>query len=575
MELRGIGIGQGVAVGTVIRMPDPLPEPANSPSLLTPDAEGERATKALAFVAADLMHRGERAGGAAKDVLEAQAMMAEDPTLGEDVTSRLAEGKTAERAIFEAFAAFRDMLVAMGGYMAERAADLDDVSQRVVAQLAGLPAPGVPDPEHPFILVARDLAPADTALLNLDKVLGLVTSEGGPTSHTAILAREKSIVAIVGTADALRLVDGDEVILDAADGVVITAPTSAQKADAAARIAERAARASGPVQPGALADGTPVPLLANLGNADGAAKAVELGAEGVGLFRTEFLFLAAANAPTVAEQQEQYLRMLKEFPGKKVVVRALDAGADKPLAFLNDADEENPALGLRGLRALRASEDILRDQLTALANAAALSEADVWVMAPMVSTVEETRYFVTLAHDLGLKTAGVMVEVPSLALLADRVLQEADFASIGTNDLTQYTLAADRMLGSVAPFQDPWHPAVLRLVADVGAAGADLGKPVGICGEAAADPLLAVVLVGLGATTLSMSPSALADVRASLALYTLEQAKDLAAAALAADGAESARQAATEAAVQARRESATETGSSPADAAASAQPRRY
>jgi phosphotransferase system enzyme I (PtsI) len=590
MQLHGIGIGQGVAVGTVIRMPDPLPEPAGTPSTLTPADEGERAKKALAAVAADLMHRGERAGGAAQDVLEAQAMMAEDPTLGDDVTARLADGKTAERATFEAFAAFRDMLVEMGGYMAERAADLDDVSQRVVAQLAGLPAPGVPDPEHPFILVARDLAPADTALLDLDKVLGLVTSDGGPTSHTAILAREKSIVAIVGTADATQLADGDEVILDAANSVVITAPTDAQKTEAAARIAERATRAAAPVRPGALADGTPVPLLANLGNADGARKAVELGAEGVGLFRTEFLFLGAANAPTVVQQQEQYRRMLKEFPGKKVVVRALDAGADKPLAFLNDAEEENPALGLRGLRALRASEDILREQLTALANADAESEADVWVMAPMVSTVEETRYFVALAHELGLKTAGVMVEVPSLALLADRVLQHADFASIGTNDLTQYTLAADRMLGTVAGFQDPWHPAVLRLVADVGAAGADLGKPVGICGEAAADPLLAVVLVGLGATTLSMSASALADVRASLASFTLEQAKDLAAAALAADGAASARQAATEAAEQAARENAIETeftattahetapprtANPPADAPASAQTERY
>jgi phosphotransferase system enzyme I (PtsI) len=239
--------------------------------------------------------------------------------------------------------------------------------------------------------------------------------------------------------------------------------------------------------------------------------------------------------------------MLNKFPGKKVVVRALDAGADKPLAFLNDAEEENPALGLRGLRSLRASEDILREQLTALAQADAASEADVWVMAPMVATVEETEYFVGLAHELGLKTAGVMVEVPSLALLADRVLQHADFASIGTNDLTQYTLAADRMLGSVSAYQDPWHPAVLRLVGEVGAAGAALGKPVGVCGEAAADPLLAVVLVGLGATSLSMSPSALADVRATLARFTIEQAREFAVVALTADGAASAREAVTRA----------------------------
>ena len=250
----------------------------------------------------------------------------------------------------------------------------------------------------------------------------------------------------------------------------------------------------------------------------------------MGLFRTEFLFLSSTQAPTVEQQRESYRQLLSAFPGKKVVVRVLDAGADKPLAFLNDAHEENPALGLRGIRALQASEDILREQLTALAEADAATRqspeggADLWVMAPMVATVEETEYFVALAKDYGIKTAGVMVEVPSSALLADRILGIADFASIGTNDLTQYTLAADRLLGSVAAFQDPWHPAVLRLIGEVGAAGEAQGKPVGICGEAAADPLLAVVLVGLGAKSLSMAPTALADVRASLLQYSLDDA---------------------------------------------------
>jgi phosphotransferase system enzyme I (PtsI) len=291
-----------------------------------------------------------------------------------------------------------------------------------------------------------------------------------------------------------------------------------------------------------------VPLLANLGSVDGAEAALAKGAEGVGLFRTEFLFLDADKAPTVAEQREKYTQLLTTFAGKKVVVRALDAGADKPLSFLNDEPEENPALGLRGLRALRANETILRDQLTALAEADAATDADLWVMAPMVSTVEETRYFTTIARELGLKTAGVMVEVPAAALLADRILADADFASIGTNDLTQYTLAADRLLGSVAAFQDPWHPAVLRLVGEVGKAGSALGKPVGICGEAAADPMLAVVLVGLGATTLSMSPAALADVRAELTRFTLEQAKEFADIALSANSAVEARLAVTDAA---------------------------
>lgn len=556
-ELRGIGIGQGVAQGPVARMSAPLPAPADVPSALDVETEKARVTVAVAAVARELEARGELAGGAAQEVLEAQAMMAEDPTLEEEVHTRLADGKTAEWAVWDAFASFRDQLSAMGGYLGERAADLDDVAQRVIARLLGVSPPGVPDPGHPFVLVAADLAPADTALLDLDKVLALITTEGGPTSHTAILAREKSIVAVVGVAEAASLHDGDMVIVDAAADVIITDPSAEERERADTRAAARAATVNAPITPGALGDGTPIPLLANLGSADGAAEAVALGAEGVGLFRTEFLFLGNALAPTIDDQRASYIRMLQAFPGQKVVVRVLDAGADKPLAFLNDAHEENPALGLRGLRALRASEDILREQLTALAEADAATEADVWVMAPMVSNVEETHYFVDLAREYGIKTAGVMVEVPSSALMADRILRHADFASIGTNDLTQYTMAADRLLGSVAAFQDPWHPAVLRLVQEVGAAGRTHGKPVGICGEAAADPLLAVVLVGLGATSLSMAPSGLADVRASLLQYSIGDAVRLAEIALAADDAASARAAARAAAPSLQKEASS------------------
>jgi len=384
-ELRGVGIGLGVSHGPIARMAEPLPAPKDEKSARSADEETARVRAAIEAVARELEQRGETAGGAAQEVLEAQAMMAEDPALEEEVTNRIGAGKTAEFAVFDAFASFRDTLSAMGGYLGERAADLDDVAQRVIAHLRGVAAPGVPDPGHPFVLVAKDLAPADTALLDLDKVLALVTTEGGPTSHTAILAREKSIVAVVGVRGAAGLAEGETVVVDAAAGVVTTQPTDDDIAQAERREADRAAAADAPVTPGALADGTAVPLLANLGKPQDAAKAVELGAEGVGLFRTEFLFLSSSQAPTVEEQTKAYTELLQAFPGKKVVVRALDAGADKPLAFLNDAHEENPALGLRGLRALRASEDILREQLTALANADAATEADLWVMAPMVS----------------------------------------------------------------------------------------------------------------------------------------------------------------------------------------------
>ncbi|HJB64526.1 MAG TPA: phosphoenolpyruvate--protein phosphotransferase [Candidatus Microbacterium pullistercoris] len=546
-EIRGTGVGLGSASGPVAVMAAALEPPSDASSTRTPDDEKAAVAEAVSAVAAELNDRGERAGGSARDVLEAQAMMAEDPTLEELVAARIDGGATGEYAVYAAFAEFAEQLKEVGGYLGERAADLADVAQRIIAHLRGVPAPGVPEPGHPFVLVATDLAPADTALLDLDQVLAVVTLEGGPTSHTAILAREKGIVAVVGAAEA-DLSDGQTVIVDAAQDLVIVDPSDAQIAEAEQRAADREAARNAPITPGALADGTEVPLLANLGSTDGAAEAIELGAEGVGLFRTEFLFLSSDEAPSVADQQESYRQLLGAFAGKKVVVRVLDAGADKPLPFLTDDDEENPALGRRGIRALAYREQILRDQLTALAQADAETEADLWVMAPMVATVDEAEYFTSLAKELGLKTAGVMVEVPSSALLAEDILRQTDFASIGTNDLVQYTMAADRLLGSVAHLQSPWHPGVLRLIKMVADGGSANGKPVGVCGEAAADPLLAVVLVGLGVDTLSMSPSALADVRAELKKYTLEDARRLAEAATAASNADAAKDAARAAA---------------------------
>jgi phosphotransferase system enzyme I (PtsI) len=515
-EIRGTGIGSGIAQGPVAIMASALEAPASAPSSRTPDEEKTAVAAAVSAVAAELNARGERAGGSAQDVLEAQAMMAEDPTLEELVHGKIDEGATGEYAVYTSFNEFAEQLKEMGGYLGERAADLADVAQRIIAHLRGVSAPGVPEPGHPFVLVAPDLAPADTALLDLDQVLAVVTTDGGPTSHTAILAREKGIVAVVGTGE-IDLVEGQTVIVDASQDLVIADPSAEQLEEAAQRAADRAAAQAAPITPGALADGTTVPLLANLGSPAGAADAIALGAEGVGLFRTEFLFLSSDEAPSVESQKASYAELLSAFEGRKVVVRALDAGADKPLPFLTDDSEENPALGRRGIRALAHRENILRDQLTAL------------------------------ARELGLKTTGVMVEVPSAAILATELLKIADFASIGTNDLVQYTMAADRLLGSVAHLQSPWHPAALRLIEMVAEGGRANDKPVGVCGEAAADPLLAVVLVGLGVNTLSMSPSALADVRAELKKHTLEDAQRIAAAALAtgnADGAKAAARAA-------------------------------
>ena len=543
-QLSGIGIGRRIAVGPVRSMAPALSAPAETPRTREAADELAAVDAAVDAVAADLAARGAALGGETAAVLDAQGLMAKDPALRELVAARVEAGATGERAVYEAVEEFRLMLVGIGGCLGERAADLADVSQRVIAHLRGVAVPGVPHSDVPFILVAHDLAPADTATLDLDIVLGLITRDGGPTSHTAILARSRAIPAIVGVADADSLIDGEIVVLDAPGGAVHTQPDADAIAAAQARVAEQSVTADLPTGPGRLADGTEVPLLANVGKPADSLAAAAAGAEGIGLLRTEFLFLDSPTAPTVEHQVAAYREMLAPFPGRKVVARCLDAGADKPLAFLTAEHEENPALGVRGLRALRTREQVLRDQLEALKLAAVDTGADLWVMAPMVADVEETEYFVRVAREIGLKTVGVMAEIPSLALDAERVLRACDFVSIGTNDLTQYTLAADRMLGGVAAYQDPWHPAVLRLVGMLGAAGRVTGIPVGVCGEAAADPQLAVVLVGLGATSLSMTPAALGEVRAELAGVTLEQAKAAAAAALDTGTAKAARAAA-------------------------------
>lgn len=540
MILKGVGIGRGVAVGPVLRMAEPLPEPKDEPRAASVSAEAEnaRVTKALAAVNADLNRRAQEAANGdegtkqAAEILQAVAMFASDPALAANIAKMVDEGKTGERAVLDGFGQVEEMFRQIGGYQGERAADLHDVGQRVIAELMGRPAPGVPQSETPFVLVAKDLSPADTASLDLDKTLAIITSEGGPTSHTAILCRARGIVAVVSAAEAVDLADGETVIVNAAKSEVTTDPTDEQLAaahDAKLR-ADKAKELRG--QPGQLKDGHRIPLLANVGKPSDAKTALEYGAEGVGLFRTEFLFIGNEEPPTVEEQTKAYAELLAQFPGKKVVIRLLDAGADKPLPFLTPEDEPNPALGLRGLRTLRAHMDVLEGQLKALAAADAATDANLWVMAPMVADQHEADYFVKLGKSFGLKFVGAMAEVPSIALMADKVADVADFVSIGTNDLTQYTLAADRTLGSVANYQTAWHPAVLRAIKMICDAGNAKGMPVGVCGEAAADPDLAVVLAGLGVNSLSMTPVALDDVRAALAEVTFEEAKAKAAAAL-------------------------------------------
>ncbi|HEX2856826.1 MAG TPA: phosphoenolpyruvate--protein phosphotransferase [Propionibacteriaceae bacterium] len=535
----GVGVSAGRVVGKVIPMAPPVAEPPAGAkfdtSATTPDDEANRVKDAALAVRDALRARAASAKIESQAILQATAQMAADPSLRKGAMKLVKEqGLTAERAVWDTADDIAAKLAALGDYMIERQNDVHDVRNRIVAELRGEQPPGIPESDDPFILTAVDLAPADTALLDPHKVLALVTSSGGPQSHTAIIARQLGLPAIVAAVGVNTIPAGTEVFVDGAAGSVDDEVTDEHRQ----RAEQWAVRQANPLEfdgDGRLKDGHKVQLLANIGGAKDAEKAVAANAEGVGLFRTEFLFLGTKEEPSLEKQEQEYSAVFAQFPGRKVVVRTLDAGADKPLPFLTDESEPNPALGVRGFRCDLATPGVLGNQLTAIARAAFFNQADVWVMAPMISTVAEATDFVQMCESAGLKRPGVMIEVPSAALCADHVLVPATFASIGTNDLTQYTMAADRQLGALAELNDPWQPGVLRLVkatcdgARVAGKGDPSARPVGVCGEAAGDPAMAVVLVGVGVASLSMTPRSLPAVGTVLKSVTLEEARDIAA----------------------------------------------
>ncbi len=378
--------------------------PPSGPAPTDPAAEADRIAPAVRVVAARLEARAATVSGDARDVLEATVAMVTDPALLDNARGLVVDGgRPATRAVYEAAGAFADLLTGMGGYMAERARDIHDVRDRIVAELLGLPAPGVADLDAPCVLVAADLAPADTAGLRPGIALALVTEQGGPTSHTAILARSLGIPAVVGCAGATTLVEGSAVLVDGATGLVeeVEDVLTVVNGDTAGAEWDGVGRTS---------DGHPVPLLANVGDAAGAVKADR--AQGVGLFRTELAFLSAAEEPSAARQHEVYAGVLSAFAGLPVTARTLDAGADKPLPFLTLDGEPNSALGVRGLRVAQVPGNgagVLDRQLGALAAAATETGAELKVMAPMVSTAAEAAWFVARCRSHGIASAGVMI----------------------------------------------------------------------------------------------------------------------------------------------------------------------
>ncbi|MGY1590596.1 phosphoenolpyruvate--protein phosphotransferase [Geodermatophilus sp. SYSU D00708] len=541
--LPGTPVVPGVVLGPVVRPSGAVQLPADEGAVVPEDrraGEKERFVAAAGAVADRLTERAAGATGVSAEVLATTAGLARDRGLLSAVEQRIDAGTPAAVATVGAAQQFVDLFTSLGGLMAERVTDVRDVRDRIVAELTGQGEPGVPRPEVPSVLLAEDLAPADTAGLDPARVIGLATRLGGTTSHTAIIARQLGLPCVVAVGGLDDVPVGATVLLDGERGSVTVDP---DLAEAAARVeSSRAAAAAlaGYRGPGRTRDGVEVKVLANVQDGAGARGAAAKHAEGVGLLRTELAFLSRAEEPSVEEQAAGYAEVFEAFPGRRVVVRTLDAGSDKPLAFATMPDEENPALGVRGLRVARRDPGLLERQLDAIAEAARRTGEQPWVMAPMVATVPEAAEFGRLVRDRGL-VPGVMIEVPSAALHADRLLQHVDFLSIGTNDLSQYTLAADRLSADLADLTDPWQPALLALVRLTAEAGLRADKPVGVCGEAAADPLLACVLVGLGVTSLSCAASSIAGVGARLATVDTDTCRRAAEAALAADDPRDAR----------------------------------
>ncbi|MCE1175195.1 MAG: phosphoenolpyruvate--protein phosphotransferase [Propionibacteriales bacterium] len=530
----GIGVSAGTAVGPLVLVAAAPTPPPDEPATTDAAAAGARVRQVLADVATGLQARAAVADDHARPILEAGAMMAQDPGLVTGIEGQLARGVGITNAVSAAVEEYCAMFESLGGYMAERVTDLRDVRDRAVARLLGQPEPGVPSLSEPSILAAHDLAPAETATLTAETCLGIITAAGGPTSHTAILAAQLGIPAVVQAVGILDVPAGTTVAMDGGVGEITVSPTEEEVALLTERKRRREAALAGGTGKGSTKDGHPVALLANIGTADDARKAAAQPVEGVGLFRTEFLFLDRETMPTVAEQTATYTEVFEAFGDRRVVVRTLDAGADKPLKFADLGAEENPALGRRGLRLGMIRTDILDAQLEALAAAYRATNADVRVMAPMVATQAEATWFAERVRALGLPKVGVMIEVPAAAIRSRGILYHVDFASLGTNDLQQYTMAADRMQGELADLLNPWEPALLDVIALACEGGKAMGKPIGVCGEAGGDPALALVLTGLGVSSLSMAPGKVPAVRTSLAAHTLETCQQMAAAARAA-----------------------------------------
>jgi phosphotransferase system enzyme I (PtsI) len=530
--LTGLGVGLNSAVGEVhiVKPAQALPEWSKSNKSV--DEERAALRSSINNVSEHLDALGERAGGTSAEIFEALKGMLQDDELLEVADGNIDDGWSAAAAIGKAVDEFAELL---GGDpdFDERVKDLQDLSRRVQADLAGIEM-GLELPEiGRIVLVGDDFSPADTAQFT-KAVVGVITLKGGPTSHTAIICRSRSIPAVVSCGAAASLNDGDTVLVDPVGDRVLFGGDESLATKAISFVA--------------ISEDPLIPVRANIGTlADAQTATAKTDAVGVGLFRTELLYLNSKSVPTVDEQAAEYAEILAAAPEGPIVVRTIDAGSDKPVPFLHMPHEENPALGVRGFRLIQDHREFIEDQLKSLEIARVKTGRDVWVMAPMIATVQEAKQFADLARSLGGYKVGIMVETPSIATLIDQLAGVVDFVSVGTNDLSQYLFAADRMNANLGALSNHWQPGLIRTLARIADGASRGGFSVGVCGESASDPAFAVVLAGLGINSVSVSVSQVGAVRAALSSLDLAAAKEVANKVLVCTSPEDAKAAALEA----------------------------
>lgn len=572
LHIQGIGVSEGIRIAKAYlykssqgASSDSSPDEKfipNTPAAI--DAELNKLREAKAGCAEQLEALTEKAKKAVGEeqagILAGQRKLLDDPAFYPKMEARVREKlEPAPRAVAEMVSQVAAMLESINNdYMKERAADIRDIGSRLLACLSPGETHGFTGITEQVILVADDLAPSDTVQLDPALVIGFITRTGGATSHTAILARSLGIAAIVGAGAGVDgIEDGDTLVLDGTAGLCIARPEETEAEQYRLRMQQDLERRQSleeyAARPAVTADGTRVELAANIGSAAEAETAVRQGADGVGLFRTEFLFMNAPAMPGEEEQFRAYQEAARMMEGRPVIIRTMDIGGDKELPYLQLPKEANPFLGYRAIRVGLVRQELLRTQLRAVLRASAFGT--VKVMFPMISGLQEWRQARAILTEVqgelrqdGIRfdekmEAGIMVEIPSTAVLAERFASEVDFFSIGTNDLVQYTVAADRMNEHVAHLYDYFHPAVLQLIRTVIEASHKAGKWTGMCGSMAGDPLAAPLLLGLGLDEWSMEASGLSRMKERLANLDRQECRELAKRVLRLDTPQAVRQA--------------------------------